>query len=82
MAVITSFSVLASCSQNSPPLRVAVNLWPGYETLYLARSLGYYDNTPIQLVDLPSGAEEVRAFRNHNVEAAAVSLDQALVLAA
>jgi NitT/TauT family transport system substrate-binding protein len=59
-----------------------VNLWPGYETLYLARSLGYYDNTPIQLVDLPSGAEEVRAFRNHNVEAAAVSLDQALVLAA
>lgn len=62
------------------PLRVAVNQWPGYETLYLARSLGYYEKTPIQLVDLPSGTEQMRAFRNGNVEAAAISLDQALAL--
>lgn len=81
-AFLVGLSVLASCSKvPDPPLRVAANLWPGYETLYLARSLGYYDNTPIQLVDFPSGTEEMRAFRNRNVEAAGISLDQALALA-
>lgn len=83
ITLIFGLAVLLSCGKAPPPpLRVAVNLWPGYETLYLARSLGYYNDTPIQLVDLPSGTEEVRAFRNRNVEVAAVSLDQALVLAA
>jgi NitT/TauT family transport system substrate-binding protein len=77
-----SLSILAGCSQApTPPLRVGTNLWPGYETLHLAKSLGYYKDTPIQLVDLPSGSEEVRAFRNGNIEAAGISLDQALVLA-
>lgn len=74
---------LVSCVKEPPPLlRVATNVWPGYETLYLARSLGYYDNTPIRLVDYPSGTEEVRAYRNGEIEAAGISIDQALVLAA
>ncbi len=82
IATLMSVFVLVSCSKEPPsPLRVATNLWPGYETLYLARSLGYYKDTPIQLVDLPSGTEEVRAFRNKEIEAAGISLDQALVLA-
>lgn len=82
-ALSLCISLLISCSSNLPPspLRVAINLWPGYETLYLARSLGYYDNTPIELLDFPSGTEQVRAFRSGNVDAAAISLDQALALA-
>jgi NitT/TauT family transport system substrate-binding protein len=82
VVVLIGLSVLASCSKAPPPpLRVAANLWPGYETLYLAQSLGYYENTSIKLVDFPSGTEEVRAFRNGSVDAAGISLDQALVLA-
>lgn len=75
-------AILASCTKAESPLRVGANVWPGYETLYLARSLGYYDNTPIRLVDYPSGTEEVRAYRNGEIEAAGISIDQALVLAA
>ncbi|WP_174783595.1 hypothetical protein [Dolichospermum sp. UHCC 0259] len=33
----------------SPLLRIGTNLWTGYETLYLARDLGYYDQKPIKL---------------------------------
>ncbi|MGL5064011.1 MAG: ABC transporter substrate-binding protein [Microcoleus sp.] len=73
--------VLASCTKTEPPLRIGANVWPGYETLYLARSLGYYDNTSIRLVDYPSGTEEVRAYRNGEIEGAGISIDQALVLA-
>lgn len=75
-------AILASCTKAEPPLRVGANVWPGFETLYLARSLGYYDHTPIRLVDYPSGTEEVRAHRNGEIEAAGLSIDEALVLAA
>ncbi|MEB3340444.1 ABC transporter substrate-binding protein [Okeania sp.] len=74
-------SLLISCNTTPLPLRVAINLWPGYETLYLARSLGYYENTLVTLLDFPSGTEQVRAFRNNNLESAAISMDQALELA-
>lgn len=82
VALTLCTAILGSCTKVEPPLRVGANVWPGYETLYLARSLGYYDNTPIRLVDYPSGTEEVRAYRNGEIEAAGVSIDQALVLAA
>jgi len=82
IGTLVGLSILVGCSKApATPLRVATNLWPGYETLHLAQSLGYYKDTPIQMVDLPSGSEEVRAFRNGNIEAAGISLDQALVLA-
>ncbi|MGD2181728.1 ABC transporter substrate-binding protein [Lusitaniella coriacea] len=81
-ALLFSLSLLTSCNTApASPLRVAINPWPGYETLYLARSLGHYENTPIELIDFPSAAEEMRAYRNGNVEAMASTLDQALTLA-
>lgn len=82
IAVTVCIVALASCIKEPPPLRVGTNVWPGYETFYLARSLGYYDHTPIRLVDYPSGTEEVKAYRNKEIEAAGISIDQALILAA
>lgn len=81
-AVTLCTAILASCTTAEPPLRVGANVWPGFETLYLARSLGYYDHTPIRLVDYPSATEEVRAYRNGEIEAAGLSIDEALALAA
>ena len=74
--------VLAGCSVAPPKtLRIGSNLWPGYETLYLARDLDYYKDKPIKLVDYPSGTEQVRAYRNKEIDGAGLSIDQALVLA-
>jgi NitT/TauT family transport system substrate-binding protein len=74
---------LGACgSVTEPPLRVGTNVWPGYEPLYLARSLKFYDNTAIHLVELPSASEVMHAMRNGLLEAAALTLDEALVLLA
>jgi NitT/TauT family transport system substrate-binding protein len=85
--IYLSLGILAiavtGCPQTpSSPLRIGTNLWPGYETLHLAKNLGYYDQQNIKLVDYPSGTEEVRAYRNGEIEGAGLSIDQALVLAA
>lgn len=75
-------TILSSCTQEiSAPLRVGANVWPGYESLYLARDLGYYDDSSIQLVDYPSATEVSRAFRNGELEVAALTLDETLALA-
>lgn len=72
---------LASCAPRpEPPLRVATNVWPGYEPLYLARSLGLYDKAPIRLVEMTSASEVANALRDGTVEAGALTLDETLTL--
>jgi NitT/TauT family transport system substrate-binding protein len=81
-AIACSSAFLTSCEpQVSPPLKLGSNLWPGYEPLYLARELGYYANSIIQLVSYPAITEVSRAFRNGDLDIAALTLDETLVLA-
>ncbi len=73
--------LLQSCSETvTPPLRLGTNVWPGYEPLYLAQQLGYLDNKEVRLVEYPSASEVIRAFRNHSLDAATLTLDEALLL--
>jgi len=72
---------LAGCGvEPAPPLRIGTNVWPGYEPLYLARELGYLDPRSVHLVEYPSASEVIRAFRNHAIEAAALTFDEVLLL--
>ncbi|HBB35569.1 MAG TPA: nitrate ABC transporter [Cyanobacteria bacterium UBA8803] len=74
--------ILVSCVQEPlKPLRIATNLWPGYEPLHLARDLGYYGKTPIQIVEYASNTERVRAYRNGDVEITSASLNTVLEIA-
>ena len=74
--------VFVSCAKEPlQPLRVGFVVWPGSEALYLARELGYYGNAPIKLVDYPSDQELMRAYRNGELEAITISLDEAWTLA-
>jgi len=49
--------------------------------MYLARDLGYYKNTPIKMLDYPSDAELMRSYRNGELEAITITLDECLTLA-
>lgn len=72
---------LLGCSPPEPPLlRVATNVWPGYESLYLARALGYFDQSSIRLVEMTSASQVSHAIRNGTVEVAALTLDETLTL--
>jgi NitT/TauT family transport system substrate-binding protein len=62
-------------------MRVGTNVWPGYEPLYLARELGEYSDNEVRLVELPNASAVIRAYRNGVLDAAAVTMDEALLLA-
>ena len=74
--------LLTACSRPQPvTLRVGPNAWLGYEPLYLARDLGLYGDRDIQLQRFASATETMRAFSEKRIEAAALTLDEALALA-
>jgi len=76
-------SVFIGCQQRSPaPLRVATNVWPGYEPLYAARELGMLDTRAVHLVEASSASEVIRLFRNGAVDAGALTLDEVMRLSA
>ncbi|MCB1761314.1 MAG: ABC transporter substrate-binding protein [Gammaproteobacteria bacterium] len=80
-ALLLLLALLQGCTlEPQHPFRVGTNVWVGYEPLYLARQLGYYDDTPIRLVELPNASEVIQALRNGVLEAAALTLDEALTL--
>lgn len=73
--------LLSACnSSQEPPLRIGTNIWPGYEHLYLARSLGYYEQSSIKLVEMTSASDVIRSLRNGILEGGALTLDEALSL--
>lgn len=81
LCLLLSLFSLLSCTKNPEPIfKIATNVWPGYEPLFLARSLGLYDKSPIRLVEMPSASQVSHALRNGTVEAAALTLDETLTL--
>ena len=80
--LICSFSLLLSGCSEPPvePLRIASSPWPGYEPLYLARDLNYFDQKKITLFELPSSDITMESFRNHSTDLATLTLDETLEL--
>jgi NitT/TauT family transport system substrate-binding protein len=84
MIALLSLSLLEMSCYRGPNHRLCVgtNINPAHECLYLARSLGYQQNIRARLVELPSASGVLRAFRDRSIDCAAITLDEALLLAA
>lgn len=80
IGLLLGLIAVLGCSP-APTLRIGSNPWPGYLGLYHARDLGLFEGQPIQLVDFDNTEDVLRAFRNQAIDAAAVTLDEALSLA-
>ncbi len=73
--------VIACGEAPQTPMRIGTNVWPGYEPLYLARDLTYIDERFVRLVEYSSASQVIRAYRNGAIDAAALTLDEVLLLA-
>ncbi|WP_332671402.1 ABC transporter substrate-binding protein [Aromatoleum sp.] len=74
--------VLAGCGKPvAYPLAVGVNPWIGYDPLVLARERALVDPAQVKVVELSSSSQIVRNLHNGVLDAAALSLDEALRLA-
>ncbi|WP_305633350.1 ABC transporter substrate-binding protein [Methyloversatilis sp.] len=73
---------LAACGKPPElPLRVGLNPWLGYDPLVLARERGLIDPANLRVVELESSSESARQLRNGLLEAAGLTLAEAIELA-
>lgn len=73
---------LAGCQPvPAAPLMLGLNAWVGYDPLVLARERGLIDTRAVKVIELSSSSETLRHFRNRLLDAAALTLDEALRLA-
>lgn len=82
-AFISTAALLAGgCSPDPVPrLRIGTFTFPGYEPFFLARSLGALDEKRVQLLEFPTVAEALLAFKNRAIDGLTVTLDDVLRLA-
>lgn len=71
---------LSACTPPEGPLTVGTNVWPGYEPAYIASERKLYGTADVQLRQFRSATEVLRAFRNGQIDVAALTLDEALLL--
>jgi len=82
LATLLLTLLIAGCTPvPKPDIRIGTNIWPGYEPLYLARSLGWFRDSSIRLVEYTSATETMNALRHGSIEAGALTLDEVLTLA-
>jgi NitT/TauT family transport system substrate-binding protein len=76
-------TTLTSCTPKpATPLRIGMIDWTGYEPFYLAKSLGFYNNSAIELVSFTDMAELLRAYREQRVTCSTSTIAETLQLAA
>jgi NitT/TauT family transport system substrate-binding protein len=60
------------------PITLAVHVWVGYESLFLARDKGWLDVKQVQLLETRSAVESLKALAEGRVQGAALTLDEML----
>lgn len=73
--------LLMACGEKTEPqVRIGIHVWPGYDSLIVARELGYLADSGVKLIETPSASESIRAFQNKTVDGAFLTIDEALRL--
>lgn len=69
---------LGGCIHRHPPMRVGSIVFPGYESLFLARERGLLNPSDIRLIELYSSTDTLRALAADQLEVGCLTLDEVL----
>jgi NitT/TauT family transport system substrate-binding protein len=60
------------------PIRIGAQPWPGYELIYLARELKFFNDTNVTLIETPSASANLRGLATRSLDGACLTLDEVL----
>lgn len=72
---------ISGCGQQTPTLlHIGFIDWIGYQPLHIARDQGYFRDKTIKLVELNNGTDVMQELRTGQLQAAALTLDETLIM--
>lgn len=77
-ATVAAAIGLAGCSRREPLLRIASNVWPGYELMHAAQALGRFDETELRIIEMPSATDVLQSLAAGAIEGGGLTLDELL----
>ena len=72
--------MLSGCSKTQQPVSISTHMWPGYEPISLANSLGWLDQSKVKLVETESFTDSIKLLEEGKIDAAGLTLDEVLRL--
>jgi NitT/TauT family transport system substrate-binding protein len=72
--------LLSGCSKTQQPVSIAIHMWPGYEPISLAYSLGWLDQSKVRLTETESFTDSITLLEEGKIDAAGLTLDEVLRL--
>lgn len=61
-------------------LRFASNPWIGYQHVFIGKNLGFYDDVPVDMIELRNATQVMDALRDQRINIAGLTLDEAMKL--
>ena len=80
-AFVLAVTLTGCRAEPEPPVRIGTVSWPSSELLFLAQEYGWLNPSAFRLVEFVDDGEVMRAFRNHAIAAAWLSMDELLAVA-
>ncbi len=81
LASLAVAGLMTSLGRSEPrTLRLAIGVWPGYEPLMIARRDGRLESSQVRLVELAGITQVIQEFEAGRVDAATLTLDEALMM--
>jgi NitT/TauT family transport system substrate-binding protein len=80
-ALLAAAFMVTGCEKPaSTPLKIGINPWPGYEFLYLAQELGFYEElgVPVKIIEYGSLSDVRRGYERGNLDAMTTTLIEVL----
>lgn len=79
--LLAALLLLAACSEPNPPLRIAINPWPGYEFLYLAEQQQLFkaEGVDVKILQFDSLNDARRAYERGQADGFGGTLVEVLV---
>lgn len=75
---VAGIAISGCAPTNRDPIRIGAQPFPGYELIYLARSLGLLPPEAVRLIEAPSATANIRALAAGAMEGAGMTLDEVL----
>ena len=70
--------LLPACSSKTKPITIGLHIWPGYEPIPLARTLGWLDDKRVKLIQTNSATESISLLEQGKIDGAGLTLDEVL----